>query len=66
MHSRLFTRVRSHVRPGQIRAAQAASRCHCCGVPVPAGDLACGEHSSDIFTPSEMKAMYAEATQGRD
>lgn len=68
MHSRLFTRVQlGHVSRTRIRAAQDnLGRCHCCGVRVQPGEVACGEHSSDLFTPAEMKAMYVGAMRVRN
>jgi hypothetical protein len=50
MFSRLFVRIH---------------RCHCCGVRIQAGETACREHASDLFTPAEIRAMRAEAMRER-
>lgn len=51
MISRLFVRI---------------SRCYVCRIRIQAGEQACREHSSDLFTPAEMKALWADAMRNDD
>ena len=57
---------RRALRRGRQQREQARTgRCHCCGVRVQPGELACREHSSDLFTPAEIRAMCADGPRPR-